>query len=64
MLKLAQHRLERSENTRTRILPSVSGRDDVVKLENESSGLVEQRDVASDIFRISPNDTVFGRFWS
>jgi hypothetical protein len=64
MRKLARHHLERNENTRTCILPGVSGRDDVVKLENKCSGLVEQRDIASDIFRISPNDTIFGRLWS
>jgi hypothetical protein len=63
MRKLAQYRLERNEKTRTCILPVVSGRDDVVKLENKCSGLVEQRDIASDIFRISPNNTVFGGLW-
>lgn len=64
MLKLVQHRLERTENTHTRVFPGISRRDDVVKLENESSRFVEQGNVASNILRVSPDDTVCSRLRS
>lgn len=62
---LSQHRAfsnvdqnDPEANTRTRILAVQPGFKQIVELEDEFSGLREERDVSSGIFEVRPYDTI------